>query len=281
MRCTRVSDGCRECWHLKTADRLCKNPGLPENERNALAGKESFVLRERELSEPLRIKKPSIIGVQFMGDLFHENVPYEFIQKAYEIMQTCNKHTFLILTKRANRMAKIVPEVIINLHRSNLPLDNVWHGLTVCNQQEADEKMPLLLKSWPGKKWISIEPMLGPIKLWDHNIDECPIYYDGCNCRDGIDAVVLGGETGTEARPIHPDWVRFVRDQCRDSAIPFFFKGWGKRIPCVKNLMESGANEYFRSVFHTTFEGQRKSRLLDGREHNDLPWRVNENPTQQ
>jgi len=90
----------------------------------------------------------------------------------------------------------------------------------------------------------------------------------------GIDAVILGGETGPGARPLHPDWVRSVRDQCAAAEVPFFFKGWGKHIPSKTDLMEPGSSEYSKDVFPTTFRGLKAGRLLDGRTHDDLPWRV-------
>ena len=100
MRCTPVGDGCLNCWHLRTADRLRNNDALPIEEREALAGSGHFVLRERELSAPLKAKKAAVIGVQFMGDLFHEAVPDDFANSAYRTMIHADWHTYLILTKR-------------------------------------------------------------------------------------------------------------------------------------------------------------------------------------
>lgn len=254
MRCTRISDGCHSCWHLTLADRLAQNPVLNVNERLVLAGQRPFILRERELFAPLHKKKAAVIGVQFMGDLFHETVPDEFRVDAYSVMLGCDRHTYLILTKR--------PQEMLRYFRTNtLPgyvgRNHIYHGLTVCNQREADEKIPLFLQV-PGKKFLSIEPMLGAIDLG--NIDYVGMVQinalTGSNrCQTGgswsngskekVDAVLLGGETGPGARPMHPDWVRSVRDQCQAAGIPFFLKSMGKGL----------------------------GRTLDGHTHDYLPWR--------
>ena len=258
MRCTGISDGCLNCWHLRTADRLGCNEGLPLDERKALIGEGPFILRERELSAPLRARKPAVIGVQFMGDLFHEAVPDQFIYEATRVMRhsLASMHTFLLLTKRLQKMLRL----------SNLydELPNVWSGLTVCNQQEADEKIPIFLKV-PGKKFLSIEPMLSEIDLtWTY--DEMNHRGDGVTQFEripfGIDAVILGAETGPGARPMHPDWVRSVRDQCAAAGVPFFFKGWGEWIP----IEEMGTVRYEKN--------KTKSRIIDMEMHDDLPWRA-------
>jgi len=248
MRCTRCSDGCQGCWHLRTADRLCKNKLLPACERLALAGLSPFILRSRELSAPLRTKKPCVIGVQFMGDLFHEDVPTTFIDDVFEIITACPQHTFLILTKRAHLMeGKIYGDDTIESFARVLGggdyFPNVFWGLTVCNQQEADEKIPVFM-GVPGFKWLSIEPMLSKIII--------PFEY-----RKLLKGVVLGGETGPKARPMNPDWVRSVKDQCEQVGVDFFFKGWG-------SYFDKGVKKIYLSTDN--------NRLLDGVTHDALPW---------
>lgn len=295
MRCTPCSPGCANCWHLRTADRLKNNPGLPDDERKALAGEGPFIIRERELSAPLRTKKPAVIGVQFMGDLFHEDVPDSFIGKTWDTMASCPQHTFLVLTKRPDNM------VWMHQHMRLMCLDNVWHGATICNQPEADAKITDLLKV-PGKHFLSIEPMLGAI-------DSLPLCTKNCSagfpentigpcdkCTEGkIDLVILGGETGHGSRPLHPDWVRSVRDQCIAAGVPFFFKQWGewtekclpivdKQHPRHKGLWLSKSGGYSRMFGHDPTSddavwmepvgSKRAGRLLDGREWNELPWRA-------
>lgn len=247
---------------------------LPKDERMALTGLGPFVLRERELPAPARTKKPAVIGVQFMGDLFHASVPDEFIDQVFEEIGFHGiHHTFLILTKRPQRMAEYFKRLqTVASHPLN-PFPNVYSGLTVCNQQEADEKIPIFLQV-PGKKFLSIEPMLGKIDLSHY------LWFDGTNgewfdeysggykgkpepCYDPqspFDAVILGGETGPGARPMHPDWVRSVRDQCQSAGVPFFFKNWGYWIP----VEELGTCRVEKNKTH--------SRILDMETHDSLPW---------
>lgn len=211
--CTPCSPGCDHCWALAMEKRFHKG----------VAGK--VEVHPERLHIPLKRNKPAVYAIR--NDIFHSGVPFMFQQHVYETMQETKRHVYLVLTKRPEIMAKRVPEIIINLYRSGLSLDNVEHGLTICNQQEADEKIPVFLKV-PGKKFLNIEPCLGAIDL------KIP----ACGWKDGretgewyapeISAVILGGETGPGARPMHPDWVRSVRDQCQAAEVPFFFKGWGE-----------------------------------------------------
>ena len=276
MRCTPVGDGCLNCWHLRTADRLRNNDALPIEEREALAGSGHFVLRERELSAPLKAKKAAVIGVQFMGDLFHEEVPDDFANSAYRTMIHADWHTYLILTKQPVRM-----EEFVNLGNGWRGMaGNIRHGLTICNQQEADEKIPVFLQV-PGNLFLSIEPMLGPIDL-DATCRPSWCWRDGA-----IQCILLGGETGPGARPMHPDWVRSVRDQCQSAGVPFFFKQWGEWLPVGEmptlEFKPIGGNDAL-SRFHlwgdfdknVSMKIGRKAagRLLDGKEHDDLPWRA-------
>lgn len=280
MRCSRVSEGCRECWHLRTADRLCKNPGLPEDERRALAGEGPFVLRERELEAPLRLKRPSVIGVQFMGDPFHEDVPDEFRDQVYAVMHGCDRHTYLSLTKRPDNLLRYSQTHFLPGYQG---VGHIWHGVTICNQAEHDAKIDDFL--WvPGRKFLSLEPLLGPVDLELEKPDNgAPI---------GVDAVILGGETGPGARPVHPDWVRKIRDDCQASGVPFFFKQWGEWSESLNGVtrkkFEPEQLRYANDDGTVTPLGmgfkpskrllyrvgsKRAGRLLDGREHNDLPWR--------
>ena len=210
------------------------------------------------LSIPLKRKKPTVYAV--WNDLFHEAVPDEFRQSVYLKAGEYQRHTFLILTKRPRKMAHFFD------YRMMLDL-NVYHGLTVCNQAEADEKIPVFLQV-PGKKFLSIEPMLGEIFLT--RISSGPGFSDWHYPIRGVDAVILGGETGPEARPMHPDWVRSVRDQCAAAGVPFFFKGWGAYG--VNYLMDDNMKMIPGSEWMD--KGVKPSgRLLDGRTHDELPWR--------
>ena len=230
--CTPCSPGCEHCWAAAMEDRFRKNK-LTDLITGKFFG--AIMAHPERLSIPLKRKKPTVYAV--WNDLFHEAVPFEFWVDAYKAMAFSANHTFLVLTKRPRRMLEWYATC-------PCPLPSIYHGLTVCNQQEADEKIPVFLQV-PGKKFLSIEPMLGAVDLakkygaacgkWRHAVDM-------------IDAVILGGETGPGARPMHPDWVRSVRDQCQSVGVPFFFKSFGKYPP-------------FGNY-----------RLLDGRFHDDLPW---------
>ncbi len=255
MRCTPVSPGCERCWHLRTANRLKNNTCLPEAERRALSGYGS-ILRGRELDAPMKVKKPSVIGVQFMGDLYHETVSNSQRDFVYEGMNAAPWHTYLILTKRPDAM-------LADFNRAGggtIP-DYIRPGLTVCNQAEADEKIPIFLQV-PGKKFLSIEPMLGEIDLNSVR----GMFYPFPNGWTKINAVILGGESGPGARPMHPDWVRSVRDQCAAAGVPFFFKSWGKIEPSLYDTIGKTFPRPF-DVFTKNLH-----RHLDGRTHDELPW---------
>ncbi len=235
-------------------------------------------MREDNLDLPLRTKKPTVFSI--WNDLYHEEVTDEFRFKAYDVMSMCPQHTFLILTKRAALMAEFFNEIF------GFGIDkNVWHGISAENQQTADERIPYLLK-FPGKRFLSIEPMLGSI---DFNL--------GWNLHliEKINAVLLGGESGKNARPMHPDWARTVRDLCAEAGVPFFFKQWGEWAPIEAILtdlrgMRSAATWFADQwIFekediggdgsYEEFEpdvwrvGKKKAgRLLDGVIHDGLPW---------
>jgi protein gp37 len=259
--CTPCSPGCDHCWSAAMTHRFT-HPSIHTNMSHVedglmttCNGHFNGIIRTRpdRLSIPLKCRKPTVYAV--WNDLFHEDVPDDFINRAFEVMEACKQHTFLVLSKRPGRMSTVDPG-----------RENIYHGLTVCNQQEADEKI-LTFFQVPGKIFLSIEPMLGPI-----DFRKVP----GFN-RIGMDLsdwnIILGGETGPGARPCHPDWVRSVRDPCAAAGVPFYFKGWGEwteykgGIPSSHHHVSVDGKEFIRV-------GRKNSgRLLDGREHNDLPWR--------
>ena len=251
--CTKCYPGCENCWAEKMAHRL-KHICLATNNNPQYLGKtdkDGHWTGKVEccpwlLDQPLKWRKPRRIFVNSMSDLFHPKVPFEFIDK---VMFTIYKsyrmgHTILILTKRAKRMLKYfsrnVDGKILKLFRLtdsrytsehrltdsvNL-LPRVQLGVSISNQAEADEKIPTLLQIPAAVRWLSIEPMLEDIDLtgfkpWYGTFKE--------NQKDkGLHWVVVGGESGPGARPMHPDWVRSIRDQCVMAGVPFFFKQWGK-----------------------------------------------------
>ena len=177
-----------------------------------------------------------------MGDLFHEDVPTTFIDQVLEIIASCPQHTFLALTKRPeNPEHKIYGTTTDNPFRQlggGDYLANLWLGVTAENQPRADERIPILLQTPAAERFVSVEPMLGPVDLnkylypqrlcdghsaWQRRDEDCPR-------RPGLDWVICGGETGPGARPIHPDWVRSLRDQCQDAGVAFLHEANGKRM---------------------------------------------------
>lgn len=252
MRCTRVSPACDHCWHLRMAKRKAGNPQLSDLERQASAGLIPPVLMPDRLDEPLRMKKPQRIGVQFMGDLGHEAVDMFDRHQIFNVMNKCAHQTFLVLTKR--------PETFLSFG-DLFWTPNIWLGVTVENQEQADQRLPILLQIPAAIRFVSYEPALGAVdwSLWLPPFEDCDYYAGGCtrpenvfaetgnpssrpglqSCRPGycvfgrrgLDLLIAGGETGPHARPSHPNWFRSARDQAVTAGVPFFFKSWGEWTP--------------------------------------------------
>lgn len=194
--CTQISPGCAHCYALTFAERFRGVPGHPYENGFDLQ------LRPDRLDQPLRWKKPRTIFVNSMSDLFHEEVPEDYVRQVFEVMESASHHRFQVLTKRSGRLAELAP----SLHWPS----NVWMGVSVENQRftcRVDD-----LREVPASvRFLSCEPLLGALELDLHDIHW----------------VIAGGESGPGARAMKPDWVRGVRDQCAIADVPFFFKQWG------------------------------------------------------
>jgi len=270
--CTKVSPGCANCYAKRMAERFAGPWGL--DPANPFAVK----LHPERLEDPLRWKKPSTVFVCSMSDLFHEDIPDKYIVDVLSTIAECqfsgNRHTFLLLTKRAGRMQEIMSgETIANdvwlqtTHgvsrgKSPWPLANVWTGVTVENQEQADKRIPFLLATPAAKRFVSVEPMLGPVDLGEYMhvslMKSCKGDWwtkHGIN-GPALDWVICGGESGPNARPMHPDWARSLRDQCKASGTPFMFKQWGEWAP----YLDIDLKEYNFSRVGKKAAG----RLLDG-----------------
>ena len=197
--CTKISPGCKNCYAERMALRL-RAMGQP-NYVNGF----KLSLHEESLTLPLRWKTPQTIFVNSMSDMFHEDVPSDFIVRAFEIMRDAHWHNFQILTKRAVRVLDL---------DNNLPWSpNIWMGVSVENQDYVD-RIDYLRYTSAAVKFLSLEPLLGPLD----------------NLKLGkMDWVITGGESGPGAREIKSEWVTSIRDQCIRANVPFFFKQWGKR----------------------------------------------------
>lgn len=195
--CTKISAGCVNCYAERMATRL-----QAMGQANYAHGFR-VTLHEHMLEMPLRWRKPQTIFVNSMSDLFHEDVPEDFILEVFGVMKRAEQHRFQVLTKRSERLADM---------RYRLPWpDNVWMGVTVESTRYLHRTDDLRATD-AAVKFCSIEPLLGAIPDLD---------------LDGIDWVIVGGESGPGARPMNAQWVRQIRDACREQNVPFFFKQWG------------------------------------------------------
>ena len=195
--CTKVSPGCKFCYAERMAKRL-KAMGSANYENGF-----KLTLHEHVLELPLTWKKPQTIFVNSMSDLFHKNVPLEFIQKMFDVMNKAYWHRFQILTKRSERLFELDPLLTWT--------DNIWMGVSVENQNYT-YRIDHLRYTNAKVKFISIEPLIGPIQHLDLS---------------NINWIIVGGESGPGARPMKEEWVVTIRDECKRAKVPFFFKQWG------------------------------------------------------
>jgi protein gp37 len=195
--CTKISAGCKNCYAERMAKRLQAMGQY--NYRNGF----KLTCHQHVIELPLQWKKPQMIFVNSMSDLFHKYVPQEFILKIFDTMNLASQHTFQVLTKRAERLENLSPL---------LPWSkNIWMGVTIENS-DYKERIDYLCKTDAFIKFLSLEPLLEDVGKLDLK---------------GIDWVIVGGESGPKARPIRESWVRNIKEQCRKQNVSFFFKQWG------------------------------------------------------
>ena len=327
--CSVISPGCTNCYAMRrAAPRLSQNQATPQYHGTVKPSKAGYVWTGRigiaadtAFLKPLRTKKPTMWFVNSMSDMFHENVPDEVIDRIFAVMALCPQHTFQVLTKRSARMREYMTtaqaparlaEIIRgaghaadmnSLHAEAFadaphhegetgewPLSNVWLGVSVEDQTRADERIPDLLATPAAIRFISAEPLLGPVDLVQFATPDFSTWLDG------LDWVIVGGESGKGARPMHPDWACQIRDQCAVADVPFFFKQWGDweialdrdhddpdwRLDYTNDYVDHGKSRWLNLEGGCGFHGERfhvmrkvgtkrAGRLIDGVEHNAMP----------
>ena len=270
--CSVVSPGCTNCYAMRLAGgrlrhtRKYKGLTQPSGAGPVWNGEVRF--DERTLTAPLSWRQPRRIFVNSMSDLFHEDVPDEWIDKIFNVMARCPQHSFQVLTKRPKRQQEYVNEIARFLAapetfafelrtwrhapRIGWPLPNVWIITSVEDQDRANERIPYVLDIPAAVRGVSCEPLLGPIDLdhlWTPTHRFSALVGQKCvrvpagtpGSKNGLrvidpfgprlDWVIVGGESGPGARPMHPDWARSIRDQCQAAGVAFFFKQWGEWLP--------------------------------------------------
>lgn len=310
--CTKVSQGCKHCYAERVFPRVYSgaqiDTGLERN--NDYLGP---VMRPRKftdvqchqdrLDQPLRWRRARRIFVNSMSDLFHEDVPDQFITDVFGIMALAHWHTFQVLTKRPNRMLEYLCKgdhgiiaqfsaiqrvggisikpvfAALDVKRRDeidwaWPLRNVWLGVSVENQETADERIPLLLHTPAAVRFLSCEPLLGRVDLTKIDLGWCSTNtLIKAEDMTAIDWVIAGGESGPHARPMHPAWVRSLRDQCHSAGVPFLFKQWGEWLGDLQdgNPNDPKGQELNASGGPLRVGKKAAGRLLDGREHSEYP----------
>ncbi|HAR33380.1 MAG TPA: phage Gp37/Gp68 family protein [Desulfobacter sp.] len=285
--CSKISPGCANCYAERFAQRLAGRCGYPEDNPFRVT------IHPERLNEPSKWHKPQRIFVCSMGDLFHPDVPVDFIRKVLLAMRNFEQHIFLLLTKRPERMREAINQAL-KITDYCWPLGNVWVGVSAENQQAADKRIPLLLQIPAAVRFVSCEPLLSAIDLSHWLTCACDEYWPGqghtpdCPTQN-LHWCIVGGETGPGARPVHPDWVRSLRDQAVAAGVSFWFKQWGefssdnshikpgRKYPASSTLVTKTGKPYCcQAIGHSDIWMHRigkkaAGRLLDGRTWDEYP----------
>lgn len=296
--CTKVSLGCDRCYIERTPPFRIGRRKFDGDGPGATTG---VLLHPERLGQPIAWQRPRRIFVNSLSDLFHDAVPDEYIARIWAVMALAPRHTFQILTKRHDRMRSLLSSPSFwslvadqgRLHHAGdatgwlqvgafllgKPLPNVWLGVTVENQKYADLRIDRLLRTPAAVRFLSCEPLLGPVSLHRYMPDA---WGEGClhNPRDRrtsttlptVDWVIAGGESGPDARPMHISWARSLRDQCVASHVAFHFKQWGEWAPHLQPGDAGGQDYRFPDGTLMNRVGKKAAgRLLDGRTWDQTP----------
>ena len=263
--CTEVSPGCAHCYAKTFAERWRGKEDHPYEMGFDLT------LRPERLDQPRRWRKPRMIFVNSMSDLFHEGIPWDFIVDVYKVMFEADQHIYQVLTKRSERFREFFG--------SGLPLGDgpqdeteywqamnrkyvgeaphIWHGVSVENQRFADIRIPHLLSVPAAVRFLSCEPLLGPLDLTPY--------------LERLQWVIVGGESGPKARPANPHWVREIKDQCVRYGVPFFFKQWGELAPLSQLSGIIDRTEEHHRIDYARLGKNKSGAMLDRREWRQMP----------
>jgi protein gp37 len=266
LGCTRVSPGCDSCYAIVQARIRAGSPnqkvaeafaGLTERRDGRIDWTSRVNLLPERLEQPLHWRKPRRVFVNSLADLFHKNVPDEFIAQVFAVMARTPQHAYQLLTKQQARMrsllnserfARDVEALVWQMdghpaRRFHWPLPNLWLGISAEDQHWAEIRVHALLATPAAVRWVSAEPLLGAIDLRNLKMGngalidalsgdvKSPAGEIYAACPGSVSWVVAGGESGPNARPMAPDWARSLRDQCQAAGVPFFFKQWGAWAP--------------------------------------------------
>lgn len=298
--CDQVSPGCDHCYALTQAKRL-KAMGQPDYQTDGRPETSGpgfgLAMHPHRLDQPLRWTKPRRVFVNSMSDLFHPRVSDEFIARVWAVMALAEQHTFQVLTKRPKRMRTLLnsqafAEAVIDVAADHplldqrsakgqwpltgwdatFPLPNVWLGTSVEDQTRADERVPTLLDTPAVVRFLSCEPLLGPVDL-NKSLGLGYSYEDETGTRmhqRSVDWVIVGGESGSGARPMRPDWACSLRDQCVEVGVAFHFKQWGEYVTPGQAPESVDRDDFDGPGFYRVGK-HRAGRELDGRTWDEYP----------
>lgn len=294
--CTKVSEGCSNCYALRDSWRIQNNPKRPDRYEGVCEKVNGDVrwtgrinLDWDAVTKPLHWRKPRTVFVASMSDLFHKDVPFDFIGDVWQTMFNSPKHTFQVLTKRPQRARQWFDEYwipAVDYDPEQYVLPNVWLGVTAENQKQADKRIPILADIPARVRFVSAEPLLGPIDFSRYLdvIDYNPqvMYYEEWPRKNLLSWCITGGESGHNARPMHPQWARDIRDQCLEHNVAYFHKQNGEWIKQravpgddwthVTFMDEEGnIHEPTNNLEFWRVGKKRAGRLLDGKEWSQFP----------